>query len=180
MSFEFRISTRRRGMPGANNSPFTRKLSITISTITPVVRGASGSGGASVFCWGSRNCSVSISMSDLGGHPGISLVERGHVFTPLAKEPAPLGLGQRPHDNGIELGSRVAQDLLHRVLVRSGLAVRPLGRHCDIGIEHGKHARGDRNLFPRYAAGIALAVVTLVMAAHHFRQLAEEADLAQH
>src|SRR5439155_5362057 len=180
MSFTFKISTSRRGTPGAKSSPRTRKLSITISTKTPVDLGVSGSGGASGIGGASTKCSVSVSMSDLRGYPRFSLFHRAHVFAAFAEQSPPLRLSQRSHDDGIELRPRLTQDLLHRVLVGPRLAVGPLGGHRYIGVEHRQDAGCDRYLLARDAARIALAVVPLVMAAHHFRQLPEEADFAQH
>src|SRR5438132_8923055 len=180
MSFEFRMSTRRRGTPGANNSPFTRKLSITISTVTPVVLGASCSGGASGPGATPAYCSVSVSISDPRGHACVFTAQRAAVFAALAEEASPLRFGQRPHDHGVELSSCVAQELLHGVFVCSRFAVRPLGRHCHVRIENRQDASSDRYLLARNTSRIALAVVPLVVTADHLRQLAKEADLAQH
>src|SRR5881397_1810049 len=180
MSFEFRMSTKRRGTPGAKSSPFTRKLSITISTMTPVAVGASGSRGASRLGWASTGCSVSISTSHLGGYSRFPIVEPSPVFAAFAEEASPLRLGQRPHDGRIELSPGVAQDLLHGVLVRARLAVRPLRRHRDVGVKHGQDTSRDWYLLARYAAGIALTVIPLVVTAYYFRQLAKEGDLAEH
>src|SRR5438034_387419 len=99
MSFEFRMSTKRRGTPGAKSSPFTRKLSITISTMTPVAVGASGSRGASRLGWASTGCSVSISTSHLGGYPRFPIVEPSPVFAASAEQASPLRLGDSPLPN---------------------------------------------------------------------------------
>src|SRR5947208_11880392 len=134
MSFEFRMSTKRRGTPGAKSSPFTRKLSITISTMTPVAVGASGSGGASRFGWASTGCSVSISTSHLGGYPRFPIVEPSPVFAAFAEVASSLRLGHRPHDGRIELCHRIEQDFLHSVFVHSRLELQMLCCHRNEGL----------------------------------------------
>src|SRR2546427_11893183 len=126
MSFTFKMSTRRRGTPGAKSSPRTRKLSITISTKTPVDLGVSGSGGASRIGGTSTKCSVSVCMSDLRGPPRFSLFDRAHVFAAFAEQSPPLPPRPRSHDDGIEPPPRLAQDLLHRGPLGPRLAVGPL------------------------------------------------------
>src|SRR4029453_9002225 len=125
------MSTSLRGTPGANNSPFTRKLSITISTRTSVAFGASGSGGCSnlasvsICCCVSEYCSV-VSKSHLRCAPRVPIIESPHELTPFAEQSSPLRVRQRPHNDGVELRTGMTQDLLHRVFVRARLTIRPL------------------------------------------------------
>ena len=61
--------------------------------------------------------------------------------------------------------------------MRQRLAIGPVGGHGFVGVYNGEYAGAQRNLFALQAAGVAAAVVALVVSVDNLRGVAQEVDL---
>lgn len=105
--------------------------------------------------------------------------DAGHRLVTAGRSP-PIQADEDRRDLRIELGARVATDLVQGLLVRQGCAMRTRLAHCCVGVGHGQEAGSQRDAGAAESMRVAVTGEAFVMVEDDLCSIPQAARLLEH